>query len=124
MLNAAQFEGTGGWILKPKGYLPTKDGQTSTERLNLDLSVQILAGQALGPDHDVPNAYVKCELHVESKTESEDSQIPNGGKNKGGEWKRHSSVRHSRDPGKFVTRTLPFSNRDMSLNIHGMDTNH
>lgn len=107
MLNTAQFEGTGGWVLKPAGYLPGQDTRTSLKRANLDLSVQLLAAQNLGPPDDTPNAYVKCELHVESRAESDKGQIPNGGKNKGGEWKRRSSVRHSRDP-DFGSEVLDF----------------
>ncbi|CAK4032828.1 1-phosphatidylinositol 4,5-bisphosphate phosphodiesterase 1 [Lecanosticta acicola] len=99
MLNTAQFEDSDGWILKPQGYLPTKGKQScAATRVTMDLSVKIFAGQHLGADHDIPNAYVKCELHVESKAEAKDGQIPNGGKNKGGEWKRQTAVRHGRDP--------------------------
>lgn len=100
MLNAAQFEGTGGWMLKAKGYLPTDSSPQSPKprRMNVDVSVRLYAGQGLGPDHDVPNAYVKCELHVESKLELEENAIPKSGKSKGGEFKQRSSVQHSRDP--------------------------
>lgn len=98
MINCAQFEGTEGYVLKPQGYRPTGTSQTPPERLDVNLSIKLFAAQALGPEHDTPNAYVKCELHVESKAEAEDSTLPNGGKNKGGEFKRRSFVRHSRDP--------------------------
>lgn len=98
MLNAAQFEGTGGWVLKPKGYLPVEGDQPSPNRVTLDVKVKLLAAQGLGRVDDTPNVYAKCELHVESKAEAEDGQIPRGGKNKGGEYKQRSTQRHSRDP--------------------------
>lgn len=98
MLNAAQFEGTGGWVLKPKGYLPVKGEQPLVKRVTLDVKVKLLAAQGLGRADDVPNVYAKCELHVESKAEAEDGQIPRGGKNKGGEYKWRSTMKHSRNP--------------------------
>ncbi|KAF2172504.1 hypothetical protein M409DRAFT_17738 [Zasmidium cellare ATCC 36951] len=108
MLNAAQFEGTGGWVLKPKGYLPVEGQQPAPNRIALDVKVRLLAAQGLGREDDIPSVYVKCELHVESKAEAEDGQIPRGGKNKGGEYKRRSTLRHSRDP-DFGGDCLEFS---------------
>lgn len=98
MLNAAQFEGTGGWVLKPKGYLPVEGEQLHPNRVKLDVKVKLLAAQGLGRADDIPSVYVKCELHVESKAEAEDGQIPRGGKNKGGEYKWRSTTRHNRNP--------------------------
>jgi hypothetical protein len=48
MLNSAQFEGTGGWVLKPAGYLPVEGQQPVPERKTLDLSVKLHAAQGLG----------------------------------------------------------------------------
>lgn len=107
MLNTAQFEGTGGWTLKPVGFLPTQGKQLRPSRVILDLNVKILAAQGLGPEDDTPNAFVKCELHVESRTELEQHKIPKDGKNKGGERKLRSAVRHSRSP-DFGGETLDF----------------
>lgn len=107
MLNTAQFDGTGGWMLKPVGYLPTQGKLLKPERITLDLKIKILAAQGLGPDDDTPNAYVKCELHVESKAEHEQHHIPKDGENKGGERKLRSAVRHSRDP-DYGGETLDF----------------
>ncbi|KAK4635667.1 1-phosphatidylinositol 4,5-bisphosphate phosphodiesterase 1 [Fulvia fulva] len=98
MLNAAQFEGTGGWVLKPKGYLPVEGKQPKPERITCDLSIKILAAQGLGHRDDIPDAYVKCELHVESQTGPGQMQIPNGGKSKGGQRKYRTATRHNRDP--------------------------
>lgn len=85
-------------MLKPKGYLPVKGDQPAPNRVKLDVKVKFLAAQGLGRVDDVPSVYVKCELHVESKAEAEDGQIPRGGKNKGGEYKWRSTMRHNRDP--------------------------
>lgn len=101
MLNAAQFEGTGGWVLKPQGYLPVDGKQPAPDRVTLDVKVKLLAAQGLGRPDDAPNAYVKCELHVESKAEAEQGQIPRGGKNKGGEYKRRSTTRHDNNDPDF-----------------------
>lgn len=55
MLNAAQFEGTGGWVLKPKGYLPVKGEQPLPNRVKLDVKVKLLAAQGLGRAGDIPS---------------------------------------------------------------------
>lgn len=98
MLNTAQFEGTGGWTLKPASYLPTAGKHLKTTGMTLDLSIKVLAAQELGTQDDTPNAFIKCELHVESSAELEQHRIPKDGQNKGGERKLRSVVRRSRDP--------------------------
>lgn len=98
MLNFAQFETTGGYVLKPKGLLPEDSEQSKPRRRSLDLSIRIYAAQALGVAKDIPDAYVKCELHIESKGEFEKNEIPKQGKNKGGEWKRSTRTVKARDP--------------------------
>lgn len=99
MLNDAMFAGTGGWVLKPDGYRPIASGELpAIKRVTVNFSSKLLAAQALGPLGKKPNAYVKCELHVGSRMESEDGQIPKGGENKGGEWKKHSETEDHRDP--------------------------
>jgi hypothetical protein len=105
MMNTAMFEGTEGWVVKPEGYRKSKDGQASIKRTKFDLSVQVLAAQGLDPDaRTTPNVYLKCELHVGSKS---GESLPKEGKNKGGEWKRHSAIRHSKDP-DFAGEILEF----------------
>ena len=98
MLNFAQFEATGGYVLKPEGLLPEDGKQPQVRRRSLDLSIRIYAAQALGASKDIPDAYVKCELHIESKAEFEKNEIPKQGKNKGGEWKQRSRVVKAKDP--------------------------
>lgn len=61
----------------------------------------------LAIDTDLSQAYVKCELHVASQDEQEGGQIPKGGKNKGGEWKRKTASHHSHDP-DFSAETMDF----------------
>lgn len=102
MMNDAMFTGTDGWVLKPEGY--RKAGAT-IQRISFDLSVQVLAAQHLDQEaKSTPNVFIKCELHVGNK---DGEAIPKGGKNKGGEWKRSSAVRHSKDP-DFARDTLEF----------------
>lgn len=108
MLNTALFDGTGGWVLKPKGYLPVEGKQPKPEKITCDLSIKILAAQGLGHEDDVPNAYVKSELHIDSQPAGE-TQIPNGGKSKGGQRKYRTATRHSRNP-DFGGELVQFSN--------------
>ena len=55
-------------------------------------------------DQFTSTLFIKCELHVGNK---DGQSIPREGKNKGGEWKRRSAVRHSKDP-DFGGDTLEF----------------
>lgn len=110
MMNEAMFAGSGGWINKPDGYRPGPKGAQPPpiKRIGVDLHIEILAAQKLDQEKSsAPNAFIKAEIHVESKTEKEAGSIPDGGKNKGGEWKRKSAVRHSKDP-DFGGDTLEF----------------
>lgn len=107
MLNEAMFAGSGGWVLKPNGYLKGDGSASVIGRRDVELKVAVLAGQALGPEDKSPNVYMKCELHVESQVEKEEGQIPKGGKTKGGEWKRRTSVLRGRDP-DFGAQALDF----------------
>ncbi|KAG9546306.1 PLC-like phosphodiesterase, partial [Aureobasidium melanogenum] len=52
MLNQAMFHGTGGWVLKPEGYRSFHRAQsqiTALDRGKLDLTIELLAGQDIGP---------------------------------------------------------------------------
>jgi hypothetical protein len=108
MLNEAQFDGTGGWVLKPIGLRPA-GREVAAPRKTLDLCIRLLAGQNMGANDDVPKVYVKAELHVESKAEIEHQQIPREGKNKGGEYKLRSTTSRSRDP-DFKGQAIEFKN--------------
>ncbi|KAK0306180.1 hypothetical protein LTR82_016478 [Friedmanniomyces endolithicus] len=97
MLNDAMFEGTEGWVLKPASY--HDDRRTPVKPKTLNLTVRLLAAQNVDSSKSsAPNVYIKCQLHVESRLEKREGQIPNEGKSKGGEWKRQSSHRQSHDP--------------------------
>lgn len=117
MLNRGMFAGSGGWVLKPKGYRapsPTTTTTTTTttatttemqeELLGHDsqatalphhtfsLAVSIIAGQdiPLPPGDTRPSGfhpYVKCELHVEKPEERSGAPIKNDGRSKEGEFK-------------------------------------
>lgn len=96
MMNEAMFDGTGGWVAKPQGYRKTDAPSVKVKRIAFDLRVEVLAAQNLDREaRTTPNVFIKCELHVGSK---DGHSIPREGKNKGGEWKRRSAVRHSKDP--------------------------
>lgn len=107
MMNSAMFSDTGGWVLKPEGYRMTKKNEPpEITRYTYDFSMQILAARKLDQEaKSTPNVFVKCELHVGS---NDGGSIPKDGKNKGGEWKRSSAVRHSKDP-DFAGDTVEFS---------------
>ncbi|KAK0270809.1 hypothetical protein LTR35_013861 [Friedmanniomyces endolithicus] len=100
MLNDAMFEGTGGWVLKPASYHGWHGvGGTSVKPKTINLTVRLLAAQNVDSSKSSPpNVYIKCQLHVESRLEKREGQIPNEGKSKGDEWKRQSSHRQSHDP--------------------------
>ena len=102
MMNDAMFADTGGWVAKPEGY---REEGKPIQKIGFDLSVRVFAAQNLDPEaRSTPNVFIKCELHVGS---NDGDSIPNEGKNKGGEWKRTSAVRHSKEP-DFAGDTLEF----------------
>lgn len=106
MLNDAQFEGTGGYVLKPEGYRHASAKAEKAPLLTLKLQLKTLAGQNLGTVDDIPNAYVKCELHAETRQELESrSYMSKGGKSKGGEYKFRTKAVHARNP-SFAGQTM------------------
>ncbi|KAK5132781.1 hypothetical protein LTR08_008666 [Meristemomyces frigidus] len=114
MMNEAMFANTGGWVMKPELHCPSPSSDTSNlpliKRQRLDLTVRILAAQCLDREsRSTPDAFVKCELHVESSGEVERRLPKEGNNNKSGKWKKRSSVRHSRDP-DFAGETMQFEN--------------
>ena len=109
MLNAAMFDGSGGWVLKPKGYLgdnKIEDDDPDTlqspkvgdikeigwesqadviTRKTLNLSLTILAAQNLPLPPSMKHTssfkpYLKVELHVEKPSERSGEPIENNGK--------------------------------------------
>lgn len=113
MLNQGMFAGSGGWVLKPKGYRSESPGgltKISSEsqadaiaHKTLSLSVEIFAGQniPLPPDERKPEKfrpYVICILHVESPQERSDALIEGGGKNKEGKLKHRTKTSRGIEP--------------------------
>lgn len=113
MLNEAMFTGTGGWVLKPRGYrgsigggrtkLSTESQADAITHYTLDLSITVIAGQRIPlPIGDSrPGSlrpYVKCELHVEKPEERSGQSIEGGGLAKDGEYKRHTRTSQTIDP--------------------------
>lgn len=81
MLNHAMFAGTGGWVLKPKGYRESSYSEPASPLHSthakfdvyriFDFTLDVLAGQqipitSLGKDFSVSSfrPYVKCQLHI------------------------------------------------------------
>ncbi|KAL8798563.1 MAG: hypothetical protein Q9182_006560 [Xanthomendoza sp. 2 TL-2023] len=113
MLNEGMFAGSGGWVLKPRGYRGQSRGQHSgisdesqadaIPHKQLSLSIEILAGQDLPlpigdrkPDGFSP--YVKCELHVEKPAERSGAAIEGGGRSTNGEYKCKTRTGHGMGP--------------------------
>lgn len=106
MLNQGMFAGSGGWVLKPKGYRSESHGLTKISNESqadaiahktLSLSVEIFAGQniPLPPDEHKPEKfrpYVRCILHVESPQERSGAPIEGGGKIKEGKLKHRTKT--------------------------------
>lgn len=113
MLNQGMFAGSGGWVLKPKGYRSESPGgltNVSSESQadaiaykTLSLSVEIFAGQniPLPPDERKPEKfrpYVSCVLHVESPQERSGAPVEGGGKNKDGKLKHRTKTSRGIEP--------------------------
>lgn len=113
MLNRAMFAGSGGWLLKPKGYRGEPHGQSikvsdesqadAIAHETLSLCVEVFAGQniPLPPGDTKPDGfrpYVKCELHIEKPEERSGAPIEGGGKSKEGEFKRRTKKSRGIDP--------------------------
>ncbi|KAL8823257.1 MAG: hypothetical protein Q9191_006026 [Dirinaria sp. TL-2023a] len=114
MLNRGMFAGSGGWLLKPRGYRgtareATKEGlshQSQADAIKhwtLSLTVDVIAGQ------DIPlpigdsrasgfHPYVKCELHVEKQEERSGASIEGGGRSKDGEYKMRTQTSKGVEP--------------------------
>ena len=113
MLNQGMFAGSGGWVLKPKGYrseypldltkISSESQADAIAHKTLSLSVEIFAGQniPLPPDERKPGKfrpYVRCILHVESPQERSSAPIEAGGKNKDGKLKHRTKTSRGIEP--------------------------
>ncbi|KAI4746041.1 phosphoinositide phospholipase C [Aureobasidium sp. EXF-12298] len=90
MLNQAMFHATGGWVLKPEGYRSFHRAQsqiTALDRGKLDLTIELLVGQDIGPADKKLHLYVRSELHIEDMEEINGGSLPEGGSTKEGQIK-------------------------------------
>ena len=117
MLNEGMFAGEEGWVLKPEGYHSTLSDDANAQQLikrqTLDLTIELIAGQNLplptGDRHASGfHPYVKCELHVDSKSERRAKLDDKRDKNDE-RYKRRSSTVKGVDP-DFSREPMRFSN--------------
>lgn len=110
MLNQAMFQGTQGWVLKPRGYLDAKNDPTVDHiwRGTLNLSVEVFAGQNLAPSMKHVRPYIRCELHVEEPKERTGEALPEGGQTKDGEFKARTEVGRGHGDNDFQRQKLEF----------------
>lgn len=112
MLNQAMFHGTGGWALKPEGYRSFHKAQsqiTALDRGQLDLSIELLAGQDIGPIGSKLRLYVRCELHIEDMEEITGGQLPEEGTTKEGQIKAATTVASGGRSPDFARQILQFN---------------
>ncbi|KAK3322324.1 PLC-like phosphodiesterase [Apodospora peruviana] len=118
MLNEGMFAGTGGYVLKPRGYrYGNPSPQLTTTKTNdennpqaeavkhytMDLTIQVLAAQNLPLPADEKSAdsfhpYVKVEVHVEEPGERHGTDLPADGKEKSGEFKAKTKSLKGQNP--------------------------
>ncbi|KAF4999447.1 hypothetical protein FGRMN_2469 [Fusarium graminum] len=115
MLNEGMFAGTGGYILKPQGYLPNRNDEETQNiilRKTLHLAITVLAAQNIPlPPGDTSargfEPYVKVELHVEGPDEFHGGPIPNNGHEREGEYKARTQT-HRGNVVDFASDRLEF----------------
>ncbi|KAM0346486.1 hypothetical protein ACHAPU_005551 [Fusarium lateritium] len=115
MLNEGMFAGTGGYILKPQGYLPNRNDEETNNiipRKTLHLAITVLAAQNIPlPPGDTSargfEPYVKVELHVEGPDEFHGGPIPNDGHEREGEYKARTRT-HRGNIVDFASERLEF----------------
>ncbi|KAF4457459.1 hypothetical protein F53441_509 [Fusarium austroafricanum] len=116
MLNEGMFAGTGGYVLKPQGYRPSRDDEEEVSntivRKSLHLTITVLAAQNIPlPPGDTSTRgfepYVKVELHVEGPDEFHGGPVPNGGHEREGEYKARTRT-HRGNMVDFAGERLEF----------------
>jgi hypothetical protein len=110
MLNQAMFQGTEGWVLKPRGYRDGKSDPMNNriQRGTLNLSIDVLAGQHLAPSSRHVRPYISCELHVEEPKEQTGEELPEGGESKDGEFKTRTEVGRGSSEVDFQRQRIEF----------------
>ena len=142
MLNEAMFDGTGGWVLKPPGYLGTttslpapasnpgpdlgeikeitKESQADAiKHKTLTLAITVLAAQDLPLPPDLKHAhsfipYIKVEIHVEKPSERTGAPIENSGKSKDDE--EDGKFKHTIKPGAKGRTEIDFQATKVEFN--------
>ena len=142
MLNEAMFDGTGGWVLKPPGYLGTttsrpapasnpgpelgeikeigKESQADAIiHKTLSLAITVLAAQDIPLPPELKSAhsfqpYVKVELHVEKPSERTGAPIENDGKSKDDE--EDGKFKHTIKPGSKGRTEVDFNATKIEFN--------
>lgn len=87
MINHAMFDGEGGWVLKPPGYLGYDRHSNmpiaveTIQESKLNLTVQFLAGQniPMGSKNEDPHEFkffVECQIHVEKSPRKSSKAAP------------------------------------------------
>lgn len=112
MLNQAMFEGTGGWVLKPEGYRSHHTAASpaaALDRGTLDLSIEIFAGQNVGPAGKKLKVYIRCELHMEDSEEEQNGDLPESGQSKEGQMKARTEVVRGGNSPDFSRQVLSFN---------------
>ena len=111
MLNQGMFAGSGGWVLKPKGYRVKankmemgKESQANAiSHRTVSLTVDVIAGQDIPlPTGDTRpsgfHPYVKCQLHVEKPEERSGAPIEREGRSKEDEYKMVTKTSKGPEP--------------------------
>lgn len=100
MLNHGMFNGTQGWTVKPPGYRSLEPVTNVVKRVNLQLSIEIFAGQDLSLPSSYHNErgfhpYVNCQLHVEEPNRDihvgQDEKTTEADKSRYKRWTKSSS---------------------------------
>ncbi|KAJ4268741.1 hypothetical protein NW762_002809 [Fusarium torreyae] len=115
MLNEGMFAGTGGYVLKPQGYRPSRgeeEANNTIVRKSLHLTITVLAAQNIPlPPGDTSargfEPYLKVELHVEGPDEFHGGPIPNDGHEREGEYKARTRT-HRGQVADFSGERLEF----------------
>ena len=115
MLNEGMFSNEQGWVLKPNGYRGTIGDSTAArpiEYRTLDLTIELFAAQGLplSSEHKHPtrfHPYVKCQLHVDIRSEKTSSAKDRKDKNDE-RFKRRSKTGQGVDP-DFSGEPMRFS---------------
>jgi phosphatidylinositol phospholipase C delta len=118
MLNEGMFAGTGGYVLKPPGYLPERENSIPNKIVHktLTLAVTFLAAQniPIPPDDKSVKSfrpYIKVEIHVDASQVMLGGHIKNDGHEREGDYKErtktHKGINLDLQSEKLVFNQIP-----------------